>query len=144
MIRRPPRSTRTDTLFPYTTLFRSRNNRPSRLRGARLSIISARGRGAAMTATTEPQPRIATLDIVRGVAVMGILAMNVIAFAMPLEAYMNPAAYGLDTTADFIAWAFSFIFLDGQMRCHFPFLFGPRMLPVMQRPRAPGAQGGAV
>src|SRR3546814_14063144 len=28
MIRRPPRSTRTDTLFPYTTLFRS----PERLR----------------------------------------------------------------------------------------------------------------
>src|SRR3546814_2100581 len=26
MIRRPPRSTRTDTLFPYTTLFRSRIN----------------------------------------------------------------------------------------------------------------------
>src|SRR3546814_18660449 len=25
MIRRPPRSTRTDTLFPYTTLFRSRS-----------------------------------------------------------------------------------------------------------------------
>src|SRR3546814_4760911 len=30
MIRRPPRSTRTDTLFPYTTLFRSRASwRPS-------------------------------------------------------------------------------------------------------------------
>src|SRR3546814_7418646 len=27
MIRRPPRSTRTDTLFPYTTLFRSRRDR---------------------------------------------------------------------------------------------------------------------
>src|SRR3546814_18750884 len=26
MIRRPPRSTRTDTLFPYTTLFRSTGN----------------------------------------------------------------------------------------------------------------------
>src|SRR3546814_15621648 len=26
MIRRPPRSTRTDTLFPYTTLFRSRDD----------------------------------------------------------------------------------------------------------------------
>src|SRR3546814_12757331 len=26
MIRRPPRSTRTDTLFPYTTLFRSKND----------------------------------------------------------------------------------------------------------------------
>src|SRR3546814_3159008 len=28
MIRRPPRSTRTDTLFPYTTLFRSPSLRP--------------------------------------------------------------------------------------------------------------------
>src|SRR3546814_17301565 len=28
MIRRPPRSTRTDTLFPYTTLFRSHDVRP--------------------------------------------------------------------------------------------------------------------
>src|SRR3546814_18642366 len=41
MIRRPPRSTRTDTLFPYTTLFRSDEGRlgilprhqPARLRG---------------------------------------------------------------------------------------------------------------
>src|SRR3546814_5254576 len=30
MIRRPPRSTRTDTLFPYTTLFRSPRLRPGR------------------------------------------------------------------------------------------------------------------
>src|SRR3546814_4009291 len=29
MIRRPPRSTRTDTLFPYTTLFRSPHARPA-------------------------------------------------------------------------------------------------------------------
>src|SRR3546814_1179039 len=28
MVRRPPRSTRTDTLFPYTTLFRSVGRRP--------------------------------------------------------------------------------------------------------------------
>src|SRR3546814_4894351 len=35
MIRRPPRSTRTDTLFPYTTLFRSR-----------LSGLADQGRGA--------------------------------------------------------------------------------------------------
>src|SRR3546814_5030045 len=33
MIRRPPRSTRTDTLFPYTTLFRSR------LRRARHALV---------------------------------------------------------------------------------------------------------
>src|SRR3546814_3894192 len=34
MIRRPPRSTRTDTLFPYTTLFRSGGRAPAGARGA--------------------------------------------------------------------------------------------------------------
>src|SRR3546814_5169381 len=35
MIRRPPRSTRTDTLFPYTTLFRSKACPSTRLPGVR-------------------------------------------------------------------------------------------------------------
>src|SRR3546814_18382754 len=34
MIRRPPRSTRTDTLFPYTTLFRSLIEAPAALNAA--------------------------------------------------------------------------------------------------------------
>src|SRR3546814_2453571 len=37
MIRRPPRSTRTDTLFPYTTLFRSVPGSESRYRSTRKS-----------------------------------------------------------------------------------------------------------
>src|SRR3546814_9212855 len=40
MIRRPPRSTRTDTLFPYTTLFRSRGRAP----GGHLAAASDRAR----------------------------------------------------------------------------------------------------
>src|SRR3546814_14829995 len=44
MIRRPPRSTRTDTLFPYTTLFRS--NARVRMKLARLAV-TGRGHGAA-------------------------------------------------------------------------------------------------
>src|SRR3546814_4887904 len=40
MIRRPPRSTRTDTLFPYTTLFRSLPRRPSTRSPAALSRTS--------------------------------------------------------------------------------------------------------
>src|SRR3546814_8350980 len=36
MIRRPPRSTRTDTLFPYTTLFRSTSHRPTRTTRAKV------------------------------------------------------------------------------------------------------------
>src|SRR3546814_6521624 len=40
MIRRPPRSTRTDTLFPYTTLFRSActPRAPARYRSARPAL----------------------------------------------------------------------------------------------------------
>src|SRR3546814_16784627 len=41
MIRRPPRSTRTDTLFPYTTLFRSRLSRAD---GADPALLSQEGR----------------------------------------------------------------------------------------------------
>src|SRR3546814_11650537 len=40
MIRRPPRSTRTDTLFPYTTLFRSRKA-PETVRRALLDGAAA-------------------------------------------------------------------------------------------------------
>ena len=91
-----------------------------------------------MTAVTEPPPRIATLDIVRGVAVMGILAMNIVAFAMPFQAYMNPVAFGSPGTADFVSWVFSFIFIDGKMRGLFSFLFGASILLVMQRAEAGG------
>src|SRR3546814_2740416 len=50
MIRRPPRSTRTDTLFPYTTLFRSWNR--IHRRRARLEPAPARRAGG-----DDPRPR---------------------------------------------------------------------------------------
>src|SRR3546814_1595969 len=58
MIRRPPRSTRTDTLFPYTTLFRSRGLRGSAARGGR-DRPGRRGerRAAARTRAARPSPR---------------------------------------------------------------------------------------
>src|SRR3546814_6170702 len=46
MIRRPPRSTRTDTLFPYTTLFRSPKE------GATSEMAPAAGDPAGTAATT--------------------------------------------------------------------------------------------
>src|SRR3546814_14468142 len=42
MIRRPPRSTRTDTLFPYTTLFRSRPYRHAARAGEELAADGLR------------------------------------------------------------------------------------------------------
>src|SRR3546814_11333896 len=62
MIRRPPRSTRTDTLFPYTTLFRSLS--PRRLSSdAYASTVRKIIRGAFMTAD-----RVRLRDLLRGVA----------------------------------------------------------------------------
>src|SRR3546814_10802287 len=47
MIRRPPRSTRTDTLFPYTTLFRSGELQPV-LGLVRHVVLGIRGRLAVL------------------------------------------------------------------------------------------------
>src|SRR3546814_6293462 len=41
MIRRPPRSTRTDTLFPYTTLFRSTSNPAEESRAWASAIVAS-------------------------------------------------------------------------------------------------------
>ncbi|HYJ51777.1 MAG TPA: DUF418 domain-containing protein [Allosphingosinicella sp.] len=83
-------------------------------------------------------PRIAALDTVRGIAVMGILAMNIVAFAMPFQAYMNPMAFGTESQADLGSWMFSFIFVDGKMRGLFSFLFGASTLLVIERAEAAG------
>ncbi|MGZ8352426.1 MAG: DUF418 domain-containing protein [Allosphingosinicella sp.] len=91
-----------------------------------------------MTAATEAPPRIATLDIVRGVAVMGILAMNIVGFALPFQAYMNPAALGPVGEADFASWLVSFIFVDGKMRGLFSLLFGASMMLVIEQATAKG------
>src|SRR3546814_7970595 len=57
MIRRPPRSTRTDTLFPYTTLFRSsRRSRAPRSTRRRRSSRTKRPRCAAAKRPQRPLP----------------------------------------------------------------------------------------
>src|SRR3546814_13915953 len=56
MIRRPPRSTRTDTLFPYTTLFRS---------------PEAQARAPEEEGGDQPQPRSAIEDITHAFLAIG-------------------------------------------------------------------------
>src|SRR3546814_13424124 len=71
MIRRPPRSTRTDTLFPYTTLFRSaiRNcgKRTMSVRGTSHTTAAQRsGRRVVQAATSRPPldpPRMASRSL---------------------------------------------------------------------------------
>jgi uncharacterized protein len=91
-------------------------------------------------ATTSPD-RILTLDVIRGVAVMGIFSVNVIAFAMIESAYFNPAAYGGHTGADLALWATNMVVVDGKMRTLFSMLFGASMLLVIERAERSGRSG---
>src|SRR3546814_15369512 len=60
MIRRPPRSTRTDTLFPYTTLFRSAHGIPQEAeRGSGEELVHDQGmREVSRLAGGLPKPRL--------------------------------------------------------------------------------------
>lgn len=91
-----------------------------------------------------PGQRIATIDVVRGVAVLGILAMNIVNFAMPRAAYMNPRAYGGWEGVDLAAWAIDFVLVDGKMRGLFSLLFGASMLLVIDRAEARGENPATI
>jgi uncharacterized protein len=90
------------------------------------------------------QKRIDHLDIVRGFAVMGIVLMNIISFAMPSAAYTNPLAWGGTDASNLLAWAIAFILVDGKMRGLFSILFGASMLLVISRADAGGDDSGRI
>ena len=46
-----------------------------------------------------------TLDFVRGVAILGILLLNISAFGLPKAAYLNPAWSGSASLSDAWTWA---------------------------------------
>jgi uncharacterized protein len=75
---------------------------------------------------------------------MGILAMNIVAFAMIPPAYINPLAYGTESGLDLAAWAFNFVFVDGKMRGLFSFLFGASLLLVIEKAEAKGESPARV
>ncbi len=95
-------------------------------------------------ATTMAGDRHLTLDTVRGVAVLGILLLNIIAFSMPMPAYFNPAAYGGAEGLDLAAWFGNFVLFDGKMRGLFSFLFGASTLLVIERATAKGENAAKV
>ncbi|MEV4935478.1 DUF418 domain-containing protein [Sphingobium sp. LSP13-1-1.1] len=90
---------------------------------------------------TAPSSRIPAMDVLRGCAVMGILWMNIAAFAMPEQAYFSPAAAGRLSTGDIAFWTASFLLVDGKMRALFSMLFGASMLLLIDREEMAGRNG---
>lgn len=96
---------------------------------------------------SEPSPltgRLTELDATRGLAVMGILLINIISFSMPFAAYVNPMAWGGTGPADLAVWTVNQMLFEGRMRGLFALLFGVSALLVIERGDAGGANGVAL
>ena len=76
----------------------------------------------------EYSKRIVSLDVLRGVAVLGILIMNIQSFSMPSAAYINPTAYGDLTGLNKWIWIFSHILASQKFMSIFSMLFGAGVL----------------
>jgi uncharacterized protein len=85
--------------------------------------------------------RIPAMDVLRGCAVMGILWMNIAAFALPEQAYFSPAAAGPLSAGDILFWTVSFLLVDGKMRALFSMLFGASMLLLIDKEEMAGRYG---
>ncbi|MEE4244047.1 MAG: DUF418 domain-containing protein [Kangiellaceae bacterium] len=77
-----------------------------------------------MDPTIQKQTRIDVLDLIRGVAVLGILAMNIQAFSMPFAAYSNPTVYGDLTGINLLTWQIQHLVFDQKFMSIFSILFG--------------------
>jgi uncharacterized protein len=85
--------------------------------------------------------RIESVDVLRGVAVLGILAMNIYAFAMPFPAYNNPLAWGGTDTISQSVWFITHFLFDQKFMPIFSMLFGAGLILMTQR-SATGAFAG--
>ena len=88
----------------------------------------------ARSTSSEPTPeavapvtrtdRIPSLDVLRGVALLGILLLNILVFAMPDIASANPTLLGKATERNVVVWFVTTVLFEGKMRAIFSMLFG--------------------
>ena len=74
-----------------------------------------------------------TLDFIRGVAILGILLLNISAFGLPKAAYLNPAWYGEITRSDAWTWAILDLFAQVKFLTLFALLFGAGLQLLLKR-----------
>jgi uncharacterized protein len=97
-----------------------------------------------MTTATSAAPignrgRIQSLDILRGIAVFGILLMNITAFALVFPAYYNPTIDGGSTGLNLATYEIVTVLFEGTMRGIFSLLFGAGIVLLTSRMEDGGA-----
>jgi uncharacterized protein len=85
-----------------------------------------------------PRPRIDFLDTLRGVALLGILLMNVQSFGAVAALYFNPTAAGPMSTTDTALWATTRLFADQKFLGLFAMLFGAGLVLFHESAEARG------
>ncbi|MCY3747860.1 MAG: DUF418 domain-containing protein [Chloroflexi bacterium] len=84
--------------------------------------------------------RITSLDLVRGVAVLGILLMNVVHFKVGRVPYLNLSAGGSESWLDWVVGIAGEIFVDQKFMGLFSLLFGAGILLFIERAEARGGR----
>lgn len=77
--------------------------------------------------------RIDTIDILRGIALLGILVINAGMFGLPQIAISNPQLVGYDSGADLAVWAISRVYFFQKFMAIFAMLFGAGLILMYQR-----------
>ena len=93
---------------------------------------------------TDRSERIASLDVLRGVALLGILIMNIQSFSMPGAAYINPTAYGDLTGINWWTWVVSHVVADQKFISIFSMLFGAGVCLFADRATARTGRSAAL
>lgn len=86
-----------------------------------------------MSSPVGEEDRLASLDVLRGAAVLGILYMNIQSFSMPGAAYSNPTAYGGLSGANFLVWLAGDLFFHGKFIAIFSMLYGAGIVLLADR-----------
>jgi uncharacterized protein len=80
--------------------------------------------------------RIRSMDTLRGLALLGILLLNIIAFANPFAAYFDPRVDGADSGLNLAVAMAVDIWFEGSFRAIFSMLFGAGLLIFIDKPNA--------
>lgn len=82
--------------------------------------------------------RLTSLDLLRGVAILGILPMNILAFGLPMAAYQNPLALGPIAEGEWWSWRATHLLFDQRFMTIFAVMFGAGICLLESRPAGPG------
>ena len=88
--------------------------------------------------------RIAAIDVLRGFALLGILPVNMVAFANVEAAYQNPAIIGEFTGLNYLSWLFTHLIFENKMVTIFSMFFGVGLFIQVDRAEQRRGRGGSA